>query len=82
MSADWQDDALCAEVGLEPFFAEKGGRVPLAKRVCRRCDVRAECLADALEMEASPEHAGRHGIWGGLSPDERDALADPLERAS
>ena len=39
-----------------------------AKAVCRRCEVREQCLQWALE-------AGQdHGVWGGLSEDERRAL--------
>ncbi|MDU5073367.1 MAG: WhiB family transcriptional regulator, partial [Cutibacterium avidum] len=38
------------------------------KKVCARCEVRAECLAWALE-------AGQdHGVWGGMSEDERRAI--------
>jgi WhiB family redox-sensing transcriptional regulator len=46
-----------------------------AKQVCRRCDVREQCLAWALE-------AGQdHGVWGGLSEDERRALKRRNARA-
>jgi len=39
-----------------------------AKKVCRRCDVREACLQWALD-------AGQdHGVWGGLSEDERRAM--------
>lgn len=64
----WQDDALCAEVGTEPFFVEKGESPRPAKRVCARCPVRAECLDYALQTDQ------RFGIWGGTSPAERAAM--------
>lgn len=64
----WQDQALCAETDPEAFFPEKGGSTREAKRVCRRCPVRAECLAYALERDE------RFGIWGGLSERERRRL--------
>jgi WhiB family transcriptional regulator, redox-sensing transcriptional regulator len=64
----WQDQALCAQTDPEAFFPEKGGSTREAKRVCRSCDVRAECLEYALE------HDERFGIWGGMSERERCQL--------
>jgi WhiB family redox-sensing transcriptional regulator len=64
----WQDRALCAQTDPEAFFPEKGGSTREAKKVCRGCDVRAECLEYALE------HDERFGIWGGLSERERRRL--------
>jgi WhiB family redox-sensing transcriptional regulator len=64
----WQDDALCAQVSQEMFFPEKGGSTKDAKRICDSCDVKAQCLAYALES------GQRFGIWGGLSERQRRAL--------
>jgi len=64
----WQDRALCAQTDPEAFFPEKGGSTREAKRVCRGCEVRAECLEYALE------HDERFGIWGGMSERERRRL--------
>jgi WhiB family redox-sensing transcriptional regulator len=64
----WQDDALCAQTDPEAFFPEKGGSTREAKRVCRSCEVRVECLEYALE------HGERFGIWGGMSERERRRL--------
>lgn len=61
----WQDQALCAQTDPEAFFPEKGGSTREAKRVCRSCEVRTECLDYALENDE------RFGIWGGLSERER-----------
>jgi WhiB family redox-sensing transcriptional regulator len=61
----WADLALCAQTDPEAFFPEKGGSTREAKRVCRSCEVRAECLEYALENDE------RFGIWGGLSERER-----------
>lgn len=61
----WQDNALCAQTDPEAFFPEKGGSTREAKKVCRTCEVRTECLEYALE------HDERFGIWGGLSERER-----------
>jgi WhiB family transcriptional regulator, redox-sensing transcriptional regulator len=64
----WQERALCAQTDPEAFFPEKGGSTREAKRVCRSCEVRAECLEYALENDE------RFGIWGGLSERERRRL--------
>jgi WhiB family redox-sensing transcriptional regulator len=64
----WQDRALCAQTDPEAFFPEKGGSTREAKKVCRSCEVRAECLEYALE------HDERFGIWGGMSERERRRL--------
>ena len=64
----WQDRALCAQTDPEAFFPEKGGSTREAKKVCRVCEVRTECLEYALE------HDERFGIWGGLSERERRRL--------
>lgn len=65
---DWTELALCSQIDPELFFPEKGGSAREAKRICTRCEVRAECLAYALA------HAERFGIWGGLSERERRRL--------
>ena len=64
----WQEQALCAQTDPEAFFPEKGGSTREAKRVCSRCEVRADCLSFALA------HDERFGIWGGLSERERRRL--------
>ena len=61
----WQDRALCAQTDPDAFFPEKGGSTREPKKVCRACEVRAECLEYALE------HNEKYGIWGGLSERER-----------
>ena len=69
----WREGALCAQVGGDFWFADKGpGAVQdinIAKAVCRMCDVQADCLEFALRT-GQP-----HGIWGGLPPRERRKLA-------
>lgn len=40
-----------------------------AKRICATCPVASECLDHALVV------GERYGIWGGLTPDERNDLA-------
>jgi len=62
---EWTTDALCAQVDPELFYPESGAPNRDAKRVCGRCEVRAECLAYAL---ANRE---RFGVWGGTTERER-----------
>ena len=64
----WQDLALCAETDPESFFPPKGGSTREAKRTCRSCEVRAECLEYALGNDE------RYGVWGGMSERERRRL--------
>ncbi len=70
----WEDRALCAQTDPEAFFPEKGGSTREAKRVCRSCEVRAECLEFALAHSDGPYGFGRFGIWGGTSDQERRRL--------
>jgi WhiB family transcriptional regulator, redox-sensing transcriptional regulator len=69
---DWRDSALCAQADPNLFFPEKGVNAAEAKRICGRCEVRAECLAKALELPYNKDKFG--GIRGGLSPAERYEL--------
>ena len=64
----WREAALCAQVGGDLWYPDKGGDAGPAKRVCMACPVRAECLAHALT------HDETHGVWGGQSAPERRAL--------
>jgi WhiB family redox-sensing transcriptional regulator len=41
-----------------------------AKAGCKRCPFELKCAAVAIEKNE------RHGIWGGLTVDERDALVN------
>ena len=67
---DWRHRALCRDEDPELFFpigttGPAAAQVDEAKAVCRRCDVRTECLQWALE---SGQDAG---VWGGMSEQER-----------
>lgn len=71
--------AACRDADPELFFPtdERPGSdgVLAAKAVCARCPVWAECLAESLDRR------DRHGVFGGLAPDERRAL-HPNRRVS
>ncbi|MDG9701715.1 WhiB family transcriptional regulator [Streptomyces sp. DH37] len=64
----WQDSALCAQTGPDPFYPTKGGTVRDAKRICGRCEVKDSCLDDALAT------GDDHGIRAGLTARERRKL--------
>ncbi|MFE9251397.1 WhiB family transcriptional regulator [Streptomyces sp. NPDC007088] len=64
----WQEGALCAQIGTEFFFPEPGSSVREAKRICRSCTIRRDCLEYALRQDE------RYGVWGGLSEKERKRL--------
>lgn len=73
MAENWQSKGACIGEDPELFFPiGKTGPAQLqieeAKRVCRRCEVREKCLEWALEMKQD------HGVWGGMSEDERSSL--------
>lgn len=80
--SDWRFQARCAEpqYDSELWFpvgttgpAEE--QIEDAKAECRRCDVIEECLRYALD------NGLEHGVWGGLSEDERRALKRRGQRA-
>ena len=62
---NWQDFANCEGADSDIFFPGKGGSNKQAKKICRGCVVREECLTYALD------HNEKHGIWGGMSERER-----------
>jgi WhiB family redox-sensing transcriptional regulator len=74
----WMITAVCAQTDdPDAFYPEKGGPTQKGKAVCGRCDVRAACLAYALDRNEP------YGIWGGLSVRERRRLQrDPSLRAA
>lgn len=77
MKPGWQDKAACIGQPLEKFIepdAERGSRQRLTqpssdvKAMCGTCPVEGDCLSWALRHD-------EHGIWGGLTRDQREALS-------
>lgn len=69
---DWQMRAACRGLSTDLFFksdaeprSRKHSREAEAKAVCAVCPVVAQCLNWAFSVG---EH---HGVWGGMSADER-----------
>jgi hypothetical protein len=77
--APWLEAAACRGRPLSWWFPARRQRfvIEVARAVCRSCPVRAECLAEALELE---DDSHRHGIRGGLTAAERRALAHGSQR--
>ena len=71
----WQDFALCAETDPDIFFPEKGGSTAPATSVCASGPVQAECLEYAISNDI------RHGIWGGMSDNDRRRISRERRRA-
>lgn len=75
---DWQNDAACRSHDPQWWFPEgwsKEKSYRIARAVCVRCPVIADCLRQVL---AHPEPIG---MWAGLTPDERHALRRPQRLA-
>ena len=66
---DWRHRAACADLPTDWWYPPHGCDVMpdirRAKAVCAGCGVRVECLEEALR------HDDAHGIWGGLTGEER-----------
>ena len=63
----WVARALCASIEPDAIFVQGASQRQIRLR-CYECEVRLECLADALESEAN------YGVWGGLTERERRAI--------
>ena len=72
----WSDQANCKGMDTDIFFPEVFGDQQngliwaQAKAVCAECPVRMDCLKSELAHEAVSGR--RNGVWGGLTPKERD----------
>lgn len=65
----WVELAACSKADTEGFFADEG--TATARRICGGCEVRPECLYDALARETK---STRYGIRGGLTAKERNRV--------
>lgn len=78
-NTDWQARAACRETDTEAFFnpdylrgRNKRAREAAAKSICADCPVREACLEWALQLGET------HGVWGGLTPEERAGVSRQL----
>lgn len=74
-----RSQAACVGADPEVWFPDSGrGAVAdweVPRAVCDLCPLRQQCLDYAMAWESDGPASGRHGMWGGLSPAERAALA-------
>ncbi len=76
---DWQLQARCRGLDSSIFYSREGergshrlAREARAKQLCYQCPVIARCRNHAVTSREV------HGIWGGLTPLERDRLCKPV----
>ncbi len=69
----WKSRGACLGVGPGVFFptTKKEADAAPAKAICRRCEVRLECLEYSLDL---PTDQRDHGVWGGVTANERDRI--------
>ena len=65
LDQDWRAAARCSQFDPDLFFAPGAIEHKEAKRICRDCPVRVECLRYAMSTPVD------HGIWGGMTERER-----------
>jgi WhiB family redox-sensing transcriptional regulator len=79
VSINWRDGVACRDADPEVFFpigttGPAVGQTEEAKRICRVCQVRIQCLAWALDNGVTD------GVWGGTTPDERQVIRSQMPR--
>ena len=75
----WRETAACRDTDPELFFPVGTAgpalrQIEEAKRICRVCQVRIQCLAWALDNGVTD------GVWGGTTPDERRVIRSQMPR--
>jgi len=69
-AGDWMAAANCSTVDPEIFFNDSNSpNYHNAIAVCHECPVSTECLNYAIDNNI------RHGVWGGLTPNQRGVIA-------
>jgi WhiB family redox-sensing transcriptional regulator len=69
---DWRASAACLRAHDPDIFFPVGRNDPAqleAIAICGRCRVRERCLDWAIQHEVT------HGVWGGLSEEQRELIA-------
>jgi WhiB family redox-sensing transcriptional regulator len=69
----WQDQANCKGLPVDMFYytvedttrSIRRRKEKLALKICSRCDVKSECLQDAIDRDDA------HSIQGGTTPRDR-----------
>lgn len=74
LNEPWIESALCAQIAPDLWFPDKGDSTREAKRTCMACPVRAECEDYVRRLYDEGIH--EHGVWAGMSRDQRKAKFD------
>jgi WhiB family transcriptional regulator, redox-sensing transcriptional regulator len=64
---NWAQYAVCSKTKPDALCV-RGSAQQVAKQVCVRCPVIAQCLADSLDNRTE------FGVWGGMTERQRRAL--------
>jgi WhiB family transcriptional regulator, redox-sensing transcriptional regulator len=64
---NWTSRGACLQIAPDELFVQ-GAAQRSARAVCGKCQVKLECLADALDNRVE------FGVWGGMTERERRAL--------
>jgi WhiB family redox-sensing transcriptional regulator len=64
---NWTSRGACLQIAPDELFVQ-GAAQRSARAVCGKCQVRLQCLADALDNRVE------FGVWGGMTERERRAL--------
>jgi WhiB family transcriptional regulator, redox-sensing transcriptional regulator len=67
IATEWAANAACRNTDPDTLFVQ-GAAQNRVKAICLGCDVRTECLSDALDNRVE------FGVWGGMTERERRAL--------
>ncbi|MGB4325782.1 MAG: WhiB family transcriptional regulator [Candidatus Nanopelagicales bacterium] len=67
VTTEWATQAACRTTDPDTLFVQ-GAAQNRVKAICLGCEVRTECLADALDNRVE------FGVWGGMTERERRAL--------
>ena len=72
----WMAAGACRDADPSVFFPNDGVGVEVARTICKRCSVRAQCLDYAIALHIE------HGVWGGTSERARRRVAQARRRQS
>jgi WhiB family redox-sensing transcriptional regulator len=79
-ASEWRSLGACLTADPDLFFPISSAgpgkaQTSQAKIICTTCRVLQQCLSFALETDQA------HGVWGGTSPEDRQALRRGLRAA-
>lgn len=67
----WRANAACRGLPLDLFFEPENEAD--AVKVCEGCEVRHDCLMEAVKLTKKTPHP-TEGVWGGLTEYQRSRL--------